>query len=69
MYALSIGVRDITSSLPPPVYALISGLNAATVGVIALAAVKLSERAISDRISRFLVYIGGVLGMLYTALW
>ena len=69
MYALSVGVGNIKSNLPPPIYALISGLNAATVGVIALAGVRLSERAISDRVSRMLVYFGGVLGMLYTALW
>lgn len=69
MYGLSVGVSQIGSTLPSPVYALISGLNAATVGIIALAAVRLSERAITDKLTRFLVYLGGVLGMLYTALW
>ncbi|KAG8530889.1 uncharacterized protein KY384_004246 [Bacidia gigantensis] len=65
MYALAVGIGHVQSTLPPPAYALLSGLNAATVGVIALAAVKLAERAISDRMTRFLVYFGGVLGMLY----
>lgn len=69
MYGLSVGVSRIGSTLPSPVYALLSGLNAATVGIIALAAVRLSERAITDKLTRFLVYLGGVLGMLYTALW
>ena len=69
MYGLSVGVSKIGSTLPSPVYALISGLNAATVGIIALAAVRLSERAITDKLTRLLVYLGGVLGMLYTALW
>lgn len=69
MYGLSVGVSRVGNTLPIPVYALLSGLNAATVGIIALAAVRLSERAITDRLTRALVYLGGVMGMLYTALW
>ena len=69
MYGLSVGVGYVGSTLPSPVYALLSGLNAATVGIIALAAVRLSERAITDKLTRFLVYLGGIMGMLYTALW
>lgn len=40
MYALSIGVARISDVLPGPVYGLLSGLNASTVGIIALAAVQ-----------------------------
>lgn len=69
MYALAVGVRKIGSTLPAPAYALLSGLNAATVGIIALAAVRLSQRAISDKITRLLVYLCGGVGMLYSALW
>ncbi|KAF3909994.1 hypothetical protein ABW20_dc0110690 [Dactylellina cionopaga] len=69
MYALSLGVARIGNTLPPPVYALLSGLNAATVGIIALAAVQLSEKAITDQFTRALVFIGGAVGMLYTAMW
>jgi chromate transport protein ChrA len=69
MYGLSLGVSRIGDTLPPPVYALLSGLNAATVGIIALAAVQLSQKAITDKLSRALVFLGGVAGMLYTALW
>lgn len=69
MYGLSIGVAQVGNTLPSPVYALLSGLNAATVGIITLAAVRLSERAITDKLTRFLVYLGGIMGMLYTALW
>ena len=69
MYGLSVGVAKVGSTLPNPVYALLSGLNAATVGIIALAAVRLSERAITDKITRFLVYLGAIMGMLYTSLW
>ena len=69
MYGLALGVSHVGTTLPMPVYALLSGLNAATVGLIALAAVRLAERAITDRITRALVYLGGIMGMLYTALW
>ncbi|KAK6355193.1 hypothetical protein TWF696_004310 [Orbilia brochopaga] len=69
MYGLSIGVANIGEQMPSPVYALLSGLNAATVGIIALAAVQLSEKAITDQMSRVLVFLGGAVGMLYSALW
>lgn len=69
MYGLSVGISRVGNTLPIPVYALLSGLNAATVGIIALAAVRLAEKAITDRLTRALVYLGGVMGMLYTALW
>jgi len=51
------------------VYALLSGLNAATVGIIALAAVQLSQKAITDKLTRILVFLGATAGMLYNALW
>jgi hypothetical protein len=69
MYGLSIGVSSIDETLPRPVYALLSGLNAATVGVIALAAVELSEKAITDKITRIVVFVSAAAGMLYNALW
>ncbi|KAL3420544.1 chromate transporter [Phlyctema vagabunda] len=69
MYGLSLGVSQIGDTLPGPVYALLSGLNAATVGIIALAAVQLAQKAITDKLTRLLVCFGGIGGMLYTALW
>jgi chromate transport protein ChrA len=69
MYGLSIGVSNIGTSLPRPVYALLSGLNASTVGIIALAAVQLSEKAITDKITRILVFLSAAAGLLYNALW
>ncbi|KAI9888216.1 MAG: hypothetical protein M1814_000960 [Vezdaea aestivalis] len=69
MYGLSVGVSNIGTSLPRPVYALLSGLNASVVGVIALAAVQLSEKAITDKLTRILVFFGGAAGMLYNSLW
>lgn len=69
MYGLSIGVSNISDTLPSPVYALLSGLNSATVGVIALAAVELSHKAITDPMTRLIVFFSGAAGLLYNALW
>lgn len=68
-YGLSRGVAKIDERLPDLVYALLSGLNSATVGVIALAAVQLSQKAITDKITRILVFFGATAGVLYNALW
>lgn len=38
-YALGVGVSNIGETLPAAAYALLSGLNGATVGIIAVAAV------------------------------
>lgn len=68
-FGLAVGIGNVGDELPSPVYALLSGLNAATVGIIALAAVQLSKKAITDTLSRILVFFGGTAGMLYTRLW
>ena len=69
MYGLALGVQKISDVLPAPVYALLSGLNASTVGIIALAAVQLAEKAIRDRLTRILVIFGACAGLCYSALW
>ena len=69
MYGLALGISRVGATMPDPVYPLLSGLNAATVGIIALAAVRLATRAVTDKITRFLVYLSGIMGMLYTAIW
>lgn len=69
MYGLSVGVANIGDSLPRPAYALLSGLNASTVGIIALAAVQLSEKTITDTLTRVLVFLGAAAGILHNALW
>lgn len=38
-------------------------------GIIALAAVQLSQKAITDKLTRILVFFGATAGMLYNALW
>jgi chromate transport protein ChrA len=69
MYIFSLGVSRIEDRLPGPVYGLLSGLNAATVGIIALAATQLTHKVITDKYTRALVFLGAAAGMLYTALW
>ena len=43
MFALSVGVRQIDDVLPALAYAFLSGLNASTVGIVALAAVQVRK--------------------------
>ena len=69
MYALAIGVSHVSNILPLPVYALLSGLNAATVGVIAFSAVQLATKAITDPLSRLIVVFSACAGLCYNALW
>ncbi|KAI4956220.1 hypothetical protein J4E91_000431 [Alternaria rosae] len=69
MYGLSLGVQKMPERLPPIVYALLSGLNASTVGIVALAAVQLAEKAIKDRVTRILVIFGACAGLCYNAIW
>jgi chromate transport protein ChrA len=69
MYGFAVGVSHIGQSLPRQAYALLSGLNAAVVGIIALAAVQLAQKAIADKMTRILVFLGACAGLLYNALW
>ncbi|KAK0729019.1 chromate transporter-domain-containing protein [Apiosordaria backusii] len=69
MFGLAIGISNVRETLPRAVYALLSGLNAATVGIIALAAVQLAQKAITDKLTRSLVFLGAAAGLLYNALW
>ena len=65
MLGIALGIRNVQTELPDVVYALLSGLNAATVGLIALAAVQLSERAIKNKMDRFVISTTGCVGILY----
>lgn len=65
MLGIALGIRNISSQLPDLVYALLSGLNAATVGLIALAAVQLSERQITNQMTRLIICITACVGLLY----
>lgn len=69
MYGVAVGIQKLSTDLPGPVYALLSGLNAATVGIVAVSAVQLAEKAIHDKISRILIIFGACAGLCYNALW
>jgi chromate transport protein ChrA len=69
MYALSIAVSHIGDTVPSQAYALLSGLNAATVGIVLLAAVQLAQKSITDKVTRILVFLGASAGLLYNSLW
>lgn len=69
MFGLALSVSHIGDKLPGPVYALLSGINSATVGIIAAAALQLSRNAITDKLTRLLVLLGGAAGMLYSSIW
>src|SRR5271169_3295022 len=68
MLGIARGIRNIQSQLPDLVYALLSGLNAATVGLIAIAAVQPSEIAITDKMTRFIICVSACVGLLYTGI-
>lgn len=68
-YGLALGVAQIDGKLPSLVLALIAGLNAATVGIIAHAAIYLSHKAITDTLTKVLVVLSATAGLLYNALW
>jgi len=65
MFGVGMGIRNVQAELPSLVYALLSGLNAATVGLIAVAAVQLAERAITNKMERLIIASTGCIGILY----
>lgn len=69
MAALGAGVRSFPDTLPPIVYGLLTGLNAAAVGLIALAAYQLSSAAVTDGVTRLTVLASASFGICYHAPW
>lgn len=69
MAGLAAGISNIPSDLPPIVLALLSGLNAAAVGLIALAAYQLGTAASTDKITLLLVWLSASFGICYHAPW
>ena len=69
MFGLALGVQHVEEVLPSAVYALLSGLNSSTVGIVALSAVQLADKAIVDKLTRILVLFGACAGLCYNALW
>ncbi|BFZ55236.1 hypothetical protein PYCC9005_002276 [Savitreella phatthalungensis] len=69
MAGLGAGVRAFPEKLPPIVLALLTGLNASAVGLIALAAYQLSLTAVTDPVSRLIVLASASFGICYHAPW
>lgn len=69
MFGFGFGVKHISNTLPDIVFALFSGLNAAAVGLIALAAYNLSNKVITDRITRLEVFISAAFATCFDAQW
>ncbi|ORX37921.1 chromate transporter-domain-containing protein [Kockovaella imperatae] len=69
MAGIGAGVSRIPSELPGIVLAFLTGLNAAAVGLIALAAWQLGSAASTDRLSTLLVWLGASFGICYHAPW
>lgn len=69
MAALAAGVRSFPDKLPPIVLALLTGLNASAVGLIALAAYQLSLAAVTDGTSRLVLLMSASCGICYHAPW
>ncbi|KAF8520563.1 chromate transporter-domain-containing protein [Gautieria morchelliformis] len=69
MLGLGFGVRHIPASLPDVVFALFSGLNAAAVGLISLAAYDLSAKVITDPLTRIEVLLAAAFGSCFQSQW
>lgn len=69
MLALGFGVRKIPATLPAVVLAMLSGLNAAAVGLIALAAYKLSSTTATDKVTLAVLFVSGATAVCYESKW
>src|ERR1700722_15237233 len=69
MFLLALAVKHIPSALPPLVLALLTGLNAAAVGLICLAAYKLTQMTAVDSITRLVLFASAAIGTCYTSAW
>jgi chromate transport protein ChrA len=67
MAGLGRGVAELGPSIPTYLHYLENGLTSAAVGLIALAAYKLSKKIISDKIDTSLALLACVLGINFTA--
>ncbi|GAA5975447.1 hypothetical protein JCM21900_002114 [Sporobolomyces salmonicolor] len=69
MTGVAFAVRRIPSTLPNIVFALFTGLNAATVGLVALAAYQLSKKVVTDQTTRLLLFFSGAIAACYESQW
>jgi chromate transport protein ChrA len=69
MFCLALAVKHIPSSLPPLVLALLTGLNAAAVGLIFLAAYKLTQLTAVDSVTRIVLFSSAAIATCYISPW
>ncbi|KAM0788750.1 hypothetical protein ACM66B_002842 [Microbotryomycetes sp. NB124-2] len=69
MAGVAFGVRRIPDTLPDIVFALFTGINAAAVGLVLLAAYQLSNKVVTDGLTRLLLFISGAIAACYEAQW
>ena len=69
MAGLGAGIRSVPSTLPDIILALLTGLNASAVGLIAVAAYQLSTNAVTDDLTRLIVLGSASFGITYHAPW
>ncbi|KAK4056577.1 hypothetical protein OIO90_002425 [Microbotryomycetes sp. JL221] len=69
MAGVAFGVRNIPNTLPDIVFALFTGINAAAVGLVALAAYQLTNKVVTDGLTRLLLFISGAVAACYEAQW
>jgi chromate transport protein ChrA len=69
MAGLAVGISRIPDTLPSIVLALLTGLNAAAVGLIALAAFQLANAAGTDGITIIWLWLSASFGICYHAPW
>jgi chromate transport protein ChrA len=69
MLGMGLGIRHVETNLPGIVYAFLSGLNSATVGLITVAGIRLARRAITGKITRLIICATGCLGFIYRGIF
>jgi len=69
MTGVAFAVRRIPETLPNIVFALFTGLNAATVGLVALAAYQLSKKVVTDQTTLLLLFFSGAIASCYESQW
>jgi len=65
MLSVGLGIRHVETSLPDVVYALLSGLNSAIIGIIAFSGTKLAQRSVCDKFTLLIVCAVGCIAILY----
>ena len=65
MLSVGLGIRHVETTLPEIVYALLSGLNSAIIGIIAFSGINLAKRSVCDKFTLLIVCAVGCIAILY----